>query len=173
MVEIRLVQHKELPQLRKIAIETYIDTFAPFNSSENMELFLNEAYHPEQIEREWLEPGSVSYLAWENETPAGYARLRLSNEAENLLGTNTLELQRLYVHPAYKNRKVGASLMQKTREYATLHKFDWLWLGVWERNFKAQEFYAKWGFEKFGEHIFKMGNDDQIDWLLKVQLLHI
>jgi diamine N-acetyltransferase len=41
---------------------------------------------------------------------------------------------------------------------------------VWERNFNAQAFYAKWGFEKFSEHTFWMGDDPQTDWLLKKKL---
>ena len=30
--------------------------------------------------------------------------------------------------------------------------FEWAWLGVWERNFKAQDFYYRFGFERFSEH---------------------
>jgi ribosomal protein S18 acetylase RimI-like enzyme len=45
-----------------------------------------------------------------------------------------------------------------------------MWLGVWEKNFRAQKFYEKWGFEKFSEHVFLMGDDPQIDWLLKKPL---
>lgn len=48
---------------------------------------------------------------------------------------------------------------------------DWAWLGVWERNFKAQIFYGKYGFEKFAEHDFPVG-DGKVDrdWLLKLKL---
>ena len=48
---------------------------------------------------------------------------------------------------------------------------DWAWLGVWERNFKAQIFYDKYGFEKFAEHDFPVG-DGKVDrdWLLKLKL---
>jgi ribosomal protein S18 acetylase RimI-like enzyme len=60
--------------------------------------------------------------------------------------------------------------MEKALIYARENRYDWIWLGVWERNFNAQHFYAKWGFEKFGEHVFQMGDDPQIDWLLKKKL---
>jgi hypothetical protein len=43
---------------------------------------------------------------------------------------------------------------------------------VWERNFKAQAFYRQWGFERFGEHVFQMGDDAQTDWLLKRKIIH-
>jgi ribosomal protein S18 acetylase RimI-like enzyme len=42
-----------------------------------------------------------------------------------------------------------------------------IWLGVWERNTRAIEFYTKWGFKKFSEHIFMLGDEQQTDWLMK------
>jgi ribosomal protein S18 acetylase RimI-like enzyme len=86
------------------------------------------------------------------------------------LGENTIELQRLYIDTAYHGKQIGKNLMEKALIYARENRYDWIWLGVWERNFNAQHFYAKWGFEKFGEHVFQMGDDPQIDWLLKKKL---
>ena len=48
--------------------------------------------------------------------------------------------------------------------------FDWAWLGVWEHNVKAQGFYRKYGFEKFSEHSFKVGDKVDTDWLLRKAL---
>ena len=45
-----------------------------------------------------------------------------------------------------------------------------VWLGVWERNQRAIDFYKSWGFEKFGECDFLRGDDLQHDWLMKKQL---
>ncbi|MFY8036361.1 MAG: GNAT family N-acetyltransferase [Cyclobacteriaceae bacterium] len=57
--------------------------------------------------------------------------------------------------------------MERALAYAVEHQFEWMWLGVWERNFKAQKFYEKQGFTRFSEHVFQMGDDPQTDWLLK------
>jgi ribosomal protein S18 acetylase RimI-like enzyme len=45
-----------------------------------------------------------------------------------------------------------------------------LWLGVWERNRRAIDFYSRFGFQKFGEHVFMVGNDAQTDWLMKLDI---
>jgi ribosomal protein S18 acetylase RimI-like enzyme len=45
-----------------------------------------------------------------------------------------------------------------------------MWLGVWERNRRAQAFYRKWGFHTVGEHIFQLGSDAQTDWLMECAL---
>ena len=65
---------------------------------------------------------------------------------------------------------MGTLLMQHAIYYSRKIGFDWLWLGVWEHNLKAQNIYAKWGFTRFSERTFYMGEDAQTDWLLKLKL---
>ena len=42
-----------------------------------------------------------------------------------------------------------------------------IWLGVWERNPRAQAFYRKWDFRVVGDHIFVLGSDPQTDLLME------
>ncbi|CAN5445917.1 GNAT family N-acetyltransferase [soil metagenome] len=170
MIDIRLAKLVDIPLLRQVAIETQIDTFGAENKPEHMEAFLNENYSIQKFESEFSEPNSQYYLAWSDDQLAGFMRVRVSDEAESYLGRNTIELQRLYVSKDFHGKKIGFMLMQRTIEYARELKFEWLWLGVWERNFKAQEFYRKIGFERFSQHTFWMGPDPQVDWLLKFKL---
>lgn len=97
----------------------------------------------------------------------GFVRLRQSNEAASYLGNNTIELQRLYVLTSAQGKSIGKRLMEKALDYAIAQQVEWIWLGVWEKNYKAQQFYARYGFERFSEHTFWMGDDPQIDWLLR------
>jgi ribosomal protein S18 acetylase RimI-like enzyme len=170
MIEIRKAKREELEQLREVAIVTFVDEFGSFNTPENMEVFLKEAYDPAQLAKEWEEKDTICYLAWEGQIPVGFARLRINAEVETLLGNNSIELHRLYVHPNHQGMKVGSQLMQQALDYSMKGGFNWIWLGVWERNAKAQEFYRHWGFQRFSEHIFQMGDDPQIDWLLRKKL---
>ncbi len=169
MIEIRTARREDLPELRRVAIETQMDTFAAFNTPENMEAFIRDVYSPERFEQELDEKDSICYLAWEGDELAGFARLRVTDEAAAHLGNNSIELQRIYVSTKFQGQQVGKQLMLKSLEYARNGKFDWIWLGVWERNFKAQAIYAKWGFERFSEHTFWMGSDPQTDWLLRLR----
>ncbi len=170
MIDIRPAALEELDLLRKIAIETSVATFASFNTPQNMEAFL-EVYDLQKLEQEWMEPGSVFYMAWDGRKAAGFARLRMNDEVETQLGESNIELQRLYVHPPHQGKQIGSLLMEQVMDYAKTLNKEWIWLGVWEHNLKAQKFYSKWGFERFGEHVFQMGDDPQIDWLLKKRLI--
>ena len=156
--------------MREVAVQSYYDTFADSNTPENMVAFLSESYNLNKLEAEFYEQGSVLYLACEGDKVIGFLRLRLNDEVSEELGANSIELQRLYIDSDYHGKHVGRKLMEQAMAYAHQNKFDWIWLGVWERNFKAQKFYANWGFERFGEHVFQMGDDPQIDWILKRRL---
>jgi ribosomal protein S18 acetylase RimI-like enzyme len=71
----------------------------------------------------------------------------------------------------FHGQKAGAALMQHCLGLAMMAGYDVVWLGVWEHNYKALNFYRKWGFEVFGSHIFRLGDDEQTDVMMKKHLV--
>ena len=55
-------------------------------------------------------------------------------------------------------------------EVAKRKRVNILWLGVWEKNPRAINFYKKNGFEEFDKHIFRLGNDEQTDIMMRLKL---
>jgi len=170
MIRIRKAKIEEVPAVRELAIEVYNDTFAEHNTPENLEAFFKDTYDLEKFNKEFYEADAVLYVALDDLKIIGFLRLRKSNEVDEYLGTNHLELQRLYIHSDYHGSAVSKMFMEEALAYAKKKKYEWIWLGVWEKNFRAQKFYSKWGFERFSEHIFQMGDDPQTDWLMKKKL---
>lgn len=170
MIEIKEATLQDIPAMRTVAISSYADTFSASNTPENMEAFFKSAYSLDAFVKEFHEPNSRIYLAWETDQLVGFARMRECDEVKSLLGDNTVELQRIYVLTSAQGKSVGRLLMEAALAFAIQRKYDWIWLGVWEQNFKAQRFYKAWGFEKFSEHTFWMGDDPQVDWLLRRKL---
>jgi ribosomal protein S18 acetylase RimI-like enzyme len=170
MIEIREAKANDIEELREVAISSYNDTFAAYNTPENMEAYFNDAYSLQNLTKELGEANSKLLLAIEHNRIVGFVRLRECDEVNDKLGNNTIELQRLYVLTEAQGKAVGKILLQSALQYAAEKKYEWMWLGVWERNFKAQKFYSQYGFEKFSEHTFWQGDDPQIDWLLKKKL---
>lgn len=82
----------------------------------------------------------------------------------------TIEIARIYATTNSIGKGVGKALMQESIKMATEKKKQVVWLGVWEKNQRAIEFYTRWGFEKFSTHIFMLGDDPQTDWLMKKEL---
>lgn len=116
------------------------------------------------------EPGSVFFIAEENGSPAGYAKVRNQKTVEALDHLKALEIERLYAVKDWIGKGIGSKLMQHCLDYAFQQGYDVVWLGVWEHNPRAIQFYKQWGFEKFGEHVFMLGSDAQTDHLMKKNL---
>ena len=83
---------------------------------------------------------------------------------------NSVELERIYVLSSYQRNHVGQALCDKAIEIGKEHHFDWIWLGVWEKNPRAIRFYERNGFEKFDNYVFKLGLDDQTDYMMRLKL---
>ena len=63
-------------------------------------------------------------------------------------------------------------LNEKVMQIAMQAKADYVWLGVWEENPGAISFYKKNRFVEFDRQIFKLGNDEQTDIMMKLKLNH-
>ncbi|MEY2586230.1 MAG: hypothetical protein RLY11_79 [Bacteroidota bacterium] len=72
---------------------------------------------------------------------------------------------------AYQGRQIGQVLYEKALAVANELQVRYVWLGVWERNERAIQFYTKNGFVEFGQHIFTLGEDEQVDKLMKKNIL--
>ena len=70
----------------------------------------------------------------------------------------------------FHGKKVGQILYDKALEIAQQKDVEFVWLGVWEENRRAINFYKKNGFVEFDKHIFKLGEDEQTDIMMKLKL---
>ena len=115
-------------------------------------------------------PESFYYFCYFNDELAGYLKLNIGSAQTESNYPEALEIQRIYVLQKYQGQKMGLSMMQHAIEVAKKIKKSQVWLGVWEKNLKAQAFYRKSGFEKVGSHDFVLGDDIQKDYILVKEL---
>ena len=66
---------------------------------------------------------------------------------------------------------IGSQLLDHAEAQARKWHKHAIWLGVWEHNEKAKDVYAHKGYQKIGQHEFVVGDDHQIDYLFKKNLL--
>lgn len=150
-----------------ISRQTFEEAFAAQNTPENMQKFLNEQFTKEALIEEVGTNGNTFLMAYAENELVGYVRLRDNNTPEGLEGQNVIEISRIYATAGAIGKGIGSELMQACVDTARQLKKDVIWLMVWEQNQKAIEFYKKWGFEKFGDQGFVLGDDIQNDWLMK------
>lgn len=165
---IRKVQKDEVLALMEISRKTFIESFGPVNTPENMELYLAENLCAGKLSSELANPGSEFHFAMKGEKPIGYLKLNLGEAQTYLKDGAAMEIERIYVEKAYQGTGLGLMLLLKAMEIAKKKMAGFIWLGVWEQNHKAIRFYQKQGFVEFGRHLFKLGNDFQTDLLMRL-----
>jgi diamine N-acetyltransferase len=169
-ITIRTCTLHDTDKIISLGIRTFRDTFDEFNSTEDMMLYLTETFNKKRIQKEIAELGSVFFMAEIDGDAIGYARVRTSPIPREIDSERALEIERLYADKKYLGKRVGYLLMSECLNYAKDNGFDTVWLGVWENNARAIAFYQRWGFTRFGEHVFHVGNDPQTDHLMMKKL---
>ena len=158
--------------LAPLAIKIFNDAFAanPLNKPEDMRLYIAEAFSLEQTRRELADENIIFLIAEVEENMVGYAKLQENSIEDCVSDENAVELSRLYVLKDFHGRGVAGKLMDECFDIARRKNYQTMWLGVWEHNFRAQKFYEKLGFVKVGSHVFQLGSDPQIDWVLEKKI---
>lgn len=156
--------------LTELGARTFAETFAADNTPEDMAAYLASAFSVDQQTAELADDDAIFLIAEVSGVAAGYAKLYASQPAEGISGTKPIELVRLYVERKWLGRGVGEVLMRACLEGAVRSGFQTIWLGVWERNLRAQAFYRKWDFRPVGTHVFQLGADAQTDILMEREL---
>ncbi len=172
-ITIQKVTLNELEKLQKIGQQTFFETFSTGNSDDNMTAYLEESFASDKLTRELQNVNSFFYFALSNDQVVGYLKLNIGNSQTEKQNDDALEIERIYVSQKFHGKKVGQLLYEKAVLEAENHRVEYIWLGVWEGNARAIRFYEKNGFFEFGQHIFKLGEDEQIDILMKKPLKHV
>lgn len=162
---------EDLDELRDLSIRTYTETFADFNTEENMNEYLNRAYNRETLRDELMNSASKFYFLHTRNNLVGYLKLNKYRAQTDIKDPESIELERIYVVKEFQGNGFGKVLMEKAIEVAVSSQKKYLWLGVWEKNTKALNFYKKKGFYAFGKHLFVMGDDEQTDYILRKDLV--
>jgi ribosomal protein S18 acetylase RimI-like enzyme len=170
-ITISKVTLADVERLQQIGRQTFYETFAGSNTEENMRAYLAEGFAMEKLTSELREPNSAFYFAWLADQVIGYLKVNAGAAQTEQQGAQALEIERIYVLRDFHGQQVGQLLYEQALELATQAQAAYVWLGVWEENPRAISFYKKNGFVEFDKHVFRLGDDEQTDILMKLRLL--
>lgn len=169
-VQVKQISLNELEQLQIIGRQTFAETFSSKNSEENMKEYLENGFSTEKLKAELADNSSEFYFAKLDEKIIGYLKVNFGLSQTEVKHENALEIERIYVLKEFHGKKVGQILFDKAIHIARDKNVDYIWLGVWEQNPRAIRFYEKNGFIQFDKHVFKLGDDEQTDIMMKRKL---
>ncbi len=169
-IKTKKISIEDLEKLQEIGRQTFKEAFSEFNSEENLNAYLEDGFSKEKLAAELEDKNSEFYFALLNDKVIGYLKVNTGDSQTDLKDPNALEIERIYVLKAYLGKGIGQVLYDKAIERAKQQNAAYVWLGVWEENPRAISFYKKNGFTAFDKHLFRLGDDEQTDILMKLKL---
>lgn len=163
---IRFATEKDAELIADLSRRTFYESFAEHNTKENMDKFMTEQFTTQKLIDEVKHPWNIFFLAYAGKKPVGYGKMREGTVPPDLRNKSCIEIARIYSVQPEIGKGIGKKLMETCHEVAGKKNKKILWLGVWEKNQRAIDFYTRWGFKKFGEQNFILGDDVQRDWLM-------
>lgn len=171
-MDVRVAKPGDAERLADLARRTFIATFAEFNTPDNMSLYVDAAFAVDRIRSELEDSASTFIWAEQTGIPAGYAKLRRGTIRGCVTGPKPVELERMYAETDKIGAGVGKTLLHTAIKIAQAEGYQSLWLGVWEFNERAIEFYRRQGFVDVGEQDFMLGRDRQTDIIMQLDMRH-
>lgn len=169
-IDIVSIDIKQIYELQEISIETFTDTFASQNTKENLNTYINNAFSIDKLAMEINNQYSEFYFLYCNDTVAGYLKINVNTSQTEDMGNDCLEIERIYIRNLYQKLGLGKLLLEKALMKAKEWNKNKVWLGVWAKNLNAISFYQKNGFIHKNSHIFYMGKEKQIDYIMMKSL---
>lgn len=164
-VKITFATLADAGRIAELGANVFSTTFGHSVEPHELDAFLEESYTEAAIVKDINDKDRDVIIATGNDGDLlGFAYLTRGSSEPCVEGLEkTVELQRIYVHPASHGTGVGKVLEKAIEAMAKEQRFENLWLGVWQENPRAMRAYEKWGYKKVGVHDFTIGSVVQTD----------
>ena len=156
-VQIRSATPDDIAELAAMAAQAFRDTYGDTDDPAEIEDYVTTQLTPAYFATHVASPESSVLLATCSGELLGYAVVTQSLPPECVRGESPVELARFYLHRDAKGKGHGAVLMRAVHAAARRFGATTIWLGVYDRNARAREFYRRWGFVDVGTKDFLFG----------------
>jgi ribosomal protein S18 acetylase RimI-like enzyme len=170
MIELRYANSSDSEMLAVLGRRAFYEAFGAHNDPEDMQAYLDLAFHPDQISKQLSDPEVIYMVAYYHDEPVGYAKLKRHSSPPELSGESCMQLERIYALQAFIGKKIGKALMEECVRKSRDEGCRYLWLGVWQQNQRAIAFYRKWNFKVIGYKKFIIGKEVNDDFIMALDL---
>ncbi|MEM9929429.1 MAG: GNAT family N-acetyltransferase [Bacteroidota bacterium] len=120
-----------------------------FERGEDLDAYCQKTFSYAKLKRSLEQDSNYFLLVYDQGELVGYAKLKM--------GERPVQLQKIYLHPAFLGRGIGKRLLEESKALAKAAGAERLWLAVEERNQNAIAFYQRTEWEKTGTFDFQIG----------------
>ncbi|MCX2711311.1 GNAT family N-acetyltransferase [Mycolicibacterium sp. J2] len=161
----------DLSELAQVAATTFPLACPPAVSPDNVAAFIAANLTAEHFARHLDDPQRMVLLARNDVRILGYAMLIGAAPDDASVAAAVplrpaVELSKMYVLPDVHGAGVSAALMTEALCRAAELGAACVWLGVNQKNQRAQRFYTKAGFTVSGTKTFRLGDHTENDYVM-------
>jgi ribosomal protein S18 acetylase RimI-like enzyme len=148
----------EAADIATVGRQSFYDAFhSVFIRKDELEKYIETTYDVEKISNSITHGSNVYFIAYNNEQPVGFAKLKKQSGHSQIKSFKQSELQKIYVLTEYHGSGVAQTLLNKVLDAANEIQPEIVWLNVHVGNAKARRFYEKNGFSIVGKHYYTIG----------------
>ncbi len=160
MIQVRKATTKDARCIALLGRVTFAETFAEyFRDKQDLFDYHERTFCVDKIATSLEKENNRYWIAFWNELPVGYAKLKVSSPTEFITTEEVSQLQKIYVLKEFLNKNVGKLMMSELMMSFNASNKSHIWLSVLKTNEKAIKFYYKNKFEQVGEHLFQIGKE--------------
>jgi GNAT superfamily N-acetyltransferase len=161
----------QVAELADVAARTFPLACPPSVGPDDVAAFIAENLSPARFDDYLADPDRTVLTAVDDTRILGYAIMIRGvpddpDVSQAVSARPTIELSKMYVLPESHGGGVSAALMTAALEHAAALKVASVWLGVNQRNVRAQRFDAKHGFAVTGTKTFRLGEHWEQDYVM-------
>src|SRR5690242_6784156 len=170
-VIVEQARRADLPELAAVAAATFPLACPPSSTPDNVAAFIAENLSEERFGDYLGDPERVVLVARDAGAIAGYAMLIRGvpddDDVQRAVDVRpAIELCKIYVLAERHGAGAAATLMTEALQRAAALGFRSVWLGVNQKNERAQRFYTKHGFTINGTKTFRLGAGIENDYVM-------
>lgn len=166
LVSYRAASSQDIPQLAALGRELFIETWGTLYSSQDLNSFLEQVHSPEGVACDlaedccyWIAQSSAQWIA--------YCKAGPVHVPVDIGGRRAAELRQMYVRQPYHGTGVADQLMELFLQWTSQHQIQDAYISCWSENHRALAFYKRYGFSKFCQYKFRVGQQLDDEYILK------
>jgi len=169
MIDYRDALPADGPELARVARRCFTETFGTLYRQEDLAAFLDAAFGATGLPSHLTDPAYAVRLATDDGAIVGFCKLG-PVVFPGAWPESAIELHQLYVLGPWHGEGVAPVLMDWALGTARARDASEMILSVYVDNHRARRFYERYGFVEIGQYTFMVGDKEDDDRLMRLQL---
>jgi len=157
----------DLSKLARLGRETFIETFGPLYTPKDLNTFLEDVYSEKTVAQELADPNLTHQVIDNGEDLIAFIKIGPVHVPVENPAPDAMEIWQIYVRQEFLGHGLGKHLMTWADEEFKRRNAGEIYVSVFSENDRAILFYQHHGFEKCGEYGFPVGDQIDLEWIMR------